>query len=737
MDHFDHGASTGLPPRGQEIIDGVCGDPFFVLGRHNEGPNDSIRAFFPNALTVRLIVLRPRSAPLERPMRRVDDAGFYVGTIKAGARYRFKITWADESEEIADPYSFGLLLSTFDLHLFAQGRLRALDEVFGAQPMTIDGVSGTRFAVWAPNARRVSVIGDFNIWDGRRHPMRLRHEQGVWELFIPHLRPGERYKYEIMAHDGRVLPQKADPVARATERPPATASLVGRAEPFDWTDETWMDHRAARHASDAPISIYEVHAPSWRRPNGDPDRVMSWSELAEALVPYVLEMGFTHIELLPISEYPFGGSWGYQPLGLFAPTARHGSAGDLAGFINTCHMAGIGVIVDWVPAHFPNDIHGLMRFDGTALYEHSDPREGFHTEWNTLIYNFGRNEVRGFLIAAALHWLHCYHIDGLRVDAVASMLYRDYSRAEGHWVPNVHGGRENLEAVAFLRELNESITERHPGALVIAEESTAWPGVTRPVQDGGLGFSYKWNMGWMHDTLAYFRRDPIHRRHHHHDLLFGLHYGFSERYVLPLSHDEVVHGKGSLIARMPGDDWQRHANLRAYFGFMWGHPGKKLLFMGGEIAQRAEWSHDGQVDWPSLDAPLPRGVQSLVRALNQLMRHEPALHRQDCEPDGFRWIIDDDADNSVFVWLRLADGAPPVLVICNLTPLPRHGYRIGLPVPGFWQERLNTDSALFGGSNVGNSGGVHTTTDPSHGYGDSAVFTLPPLGTLFFVAQGV
>jgi len=735
MNDAPQDAHYAFQARVEDLVHGRSGNPFSVLGRHHDGKQDVIRVFFPDARGVRLVSERPRSPAQERAMKLIHPAGLYEAAIRAGARYHLKVAWADDTEVTADPYGFGILLGDADLHLFSEGRLRDMDDVMGAQPMTIDGVSGVRFAVWAPNARRVSVIGNFNIWDARRHPMRLRHSQGIWELFVPNIGPGEPYKYDILAQDGRALPQKADPFARASERPPATASVVAPRGEFVWTDDEWLAARGAFQNLHAPISIYEVHAASWRRPNGDPDRIMSWDQLGETLVPYVKELGFTHIELLPITEHPFGGSWGYQPLGLFSPTARHGSPDSFARFVNTCHAAGLGVILDWVPAHFPSDIHGLAQFDGTALYEHLDHREGFHQDWNTLIYNFGRNEVRGFLIASALSWIRRYHVDGLRVDAVASMLYRDYSRADDAWIPNVFGGRENLEAVAFLRELNEAVSEHAPSAIVIAEESTAWPGVSRPVHDGGLGFAFKWNMGWMHDTLHYMSRDPLWRRHHHHDIMFGLHYGFSERFILPLSHDEVVHGKGSILSRMPGDDWQRHANLRAYFGFMWAHPGKKLIFMGCEFAQAAEWSHDGELDWGALGYPLPRGMQSMIGALNHAYRSHPALHQADTSPDGFRWIVGDDTDNSVFAWLRLAEGAAPVLVICNMTPVPRQSYRIGLPHGGFWREIMNTDAGVFGGSNMGNFGGVHAIAEPSHGYDHSGEFVLPPLSTSYFCVE--
>ncbi|WP_426955843.1 1,4-alpha-glucan branching protein GlgB [Muricoccus radiodurans] len=704
----------------EAILEGRHGDPFAVLGAHD----GILRTFQPGARGVEAV---PRDgAPVV--LEKVHGNGLFEGTAPSGP-YTLRITWDSAVQETEDPYSFGPVLGELDLHLFAEGRHREMGRVFGAHAMTVDGVAGVRFAVWAPNARRVSVVGDFNAWDGRRHPMRLRQEAGVWELFIPRLTPGTRYKYEIVDANGATLPLKADPVAGASRVAPDTSSVVPDPEPHRWADEAWMARRAAAQAPDAPISIYEVHPGSWWR---DADwRAPDWDGLADRLIPYVTGMGFTHIELLPIMEHPFGGSWGYQPLGLFAPTARFGTPSGFSRFVDRCHEAGVGVILDWVPAHFPNDAHGLGRFDGTALYEHADPREGFHKDWNTLIYNFGRHEVRGFLIASALHWLEHYHVDGLRVDAVASMLYRDYSRNAGEWVPNRYGGRENLEAVAFLRELNDIVRDRCPGAIMVAEESTAWPGVSAPTSEGGLGFHYKWNMGWMHDTLHTMQEDPVNRRWHHHGLTFGLVYAFSERFMLPLSHDEVVHGKGSLLGKMPGDDWQKRANLRAYFGFMWTHPGKKLLFMGGEIAQPTEWNHDAQIPWNLLDDSGHRGVQALMRDLNRAYRNLPALHARDADPAGFAWVVMDDAAQSVLAYLRLGrDGDAPVLVVCNLTPVPRHGYRLGVPQAGRWREILNTDADVYGGSGVGNSGGVEAASDPSHGQPASLTLTLPPLATL-------
>jgi 1,4-alpha-glucan branching enzyme len=740
---------------------GRLGDPFALLGPHRLGGDlYQIRVYQPGALGIDILAREGDAGDASAAsaagtgevlttLQAFGGAaadGLFVGQARLSQReaYLLRVRWPDgqggETVQISeDAYAFGLLLGELDIHLLREGRHRELGRCLGAQAIVVDGVPGVRFAVWAPNAQRVSTVGDFNLWDGRRHPMRLRAEAGVWELFIPRLPVGSRYKYEIIGRDGTLLPQKADPVARATEMPPGTASVVAPAENFVWTDSEWMAQRAGRQAPTAPFSAYEVHAGSWLRIVEENGRALNWIEMADRLIPYAVGMGFTHIEFMPVMEHPFGGSWGYQPLSQFAPSARFGAPADFARFVDRCHAAGLGVILDWVPAHFPSDGHGMVYFDGTPLYEHSDPREGFHQDWNTLIFNLGRNEVRGFLIASALEWLERFHVDGLRVDAVASMLYRDYSREAGEWIPNIYGGRENLESVAFLKELNQTVAERCPGALTIAEESTAWPGVTAPVERGGLGFSYKWNMGWMHDTLHYIEYDPLYRRHHHHNLTFGMVYAYSEKFLLPISHDEVVHGKGSLYGKMPGDDWQKLANLRAYFGFMWTHPGKKLLFMGCEFAQIREWNHDGSPEWELLDDPRHRGVQQLVRDLNRIYVAEPALHESDCEPAGFRWLIGDDADNSVFAFLRLSANAAPIIVVCNMTPVTRVDYRIGLPQlvgdpaqSGTWEEILNTDAAFYGGSNIGNSGQIATSAHAANGHPQSIALTLPPLSTLIF-----
>jgi 1,4-alpha-glucan branching enzyme len=704
-------------------------NPFAVLGPHDTPDGRVIRALLPGATKVE--VLRRSDGAVLSPLESRIEYGLFENLIQDRGLYRLRVFWPDAVQEIEDPYSFGLLLGDIDLHLFNEGRHFELAHCLGAQVMTIDGVSGVRFAVWAPNARRVAVVGDFNSWDRRRHPMRVRFGAGIWELFVPRVAPGSKYKFDIVGPDGTTVPWKADPVGRQTEMPPKTASVVPQLDDWCWHDSRWMADRAARQALNAPITIYEVHLDSWLKPDQRDQSVALWDFAIERLLPYLVDMGFTHVELLPITEHPFGGSWGYQPLGLFAPTARFGPPAGLQRFVDALHCANIGIILDWVPAHFPTDPHGLARFDGTALYEHLDPREGFHLDWNTLIYNFGRREVQGFLIASALYWLQHFHVDGLRVDAVASMLYRDYSRKEGEWIPNVHGGRENLEAIGFLRHLNAVVAERCPGSIMVAEESTAWPGVSRPISSCGLGFSYKWNMGWMHDTLNYVSKDPIHRQYHHHDMTFGLLYAFSENFILPLSHDEVVYGKRSLIGKMPGDRWQRFANLRAYFGFMWGHPGKKLLFMGGEIAQEREWNHDRELDWPSLQDPIHAGVQRLVRDLNKLYASEPALHQRDCEPNGFQWTVGDDRANSVFSFVRYAANNPPILVVSNMTPVPRYGYRIGVPFDGTWREIFNSDSEFYGGSNIGNHGEVLAQEFAAHGQLYSVEIVLPPLATIY------
>ncbi|CAN7192657.1 1,4-alpha-glucan branching protein GlgB [Neorhizobium tomejilense] len=718
----------------QALVEGRHGDPFSILGRHQYGNLTVVRALLPGALSVE--VVEADTGKVLAELETIHEGGLFAGVTGSTAPYFFRIRWPDAMQEMEDPYSFPLLLGDLDLHLIGQGTHYDLGRTLGAIPMEVEGVEGVRFSVWAPNARRVSVVGDFNSWDGRRYPMRLRPQAGIWELFIPRLTHGERYKFEILDGSGNLLPQKADPVARASEAAPSTASIVASSKPFRWSDEDWMRRQRADRDREGAMSIYEVHLGSWLRIAEEGNRMLDWVELSQRLIPYVQNLGFTHIEMLPIMEHPFGGSWGYQPLGLFAPTGRHGTPEDFAYFIDRCHQAGIGVILDWVPAHFPTDVWGLAKFDGTPLYEHADPREGFHRDWNTLIYNLGRNEVKGFLIASALEWLEHYHVDALRVDAVASMLYRDYSRNEGEWIPNQYGGRENLEAVEFFKHLNSIIHDRCPHAFTAAEESTAWPGVTRKIEEGGLGFDFKWNMGWMHDTLHYMQDDPVYRKYHHGAMSFGMIYAYSERFILPLSHDEVVHGKGSLMAKMPGDRWQKLANLRAYYGFMWGHPGKKLLFMGGELAQESEWNHDASVVWDLLDSPDHAGVQRLVRDLNTLYAQEPALQFGDLHHEGFEWAVADDAANSVYGMLRSSqDRSSHVLVVSNLTPMPRHGYRIGVPAEGPWEVVLNTDAALYGGSNLGQTE-AWTERQAAHGREFSISAVLPPLATVFLRWRG-
>ncbi|NRP75927.1 1,4-alpha-glucan branching enzyme GlgB [Ensifer psoraleae] len=711
------------------LVDGRHGDPFSILGRHQIGETTVVRSLFPGALAVDL--LHRESNSVLAPMHLVHRGGLFAARTTGPAGHRFRITWPDATQEADDPYSFALLLGQLDLHLIAQGTHYDLARTLGANPLEVEGIAGVRFAVWAPNAGRVSVVGDFNSWDGRRNPMRLRHEAGVWEIFIPGLGPGERYKYELLDCKGNLLPQKADPVARASEAAPSTGSIVASNEPFEWSDHQWMNACRAANKLDGAMSIYEVHLASWLRVVEEGNRHLDWIELSQRLIPYVKRLGFTHIELMPIMEHPFSGSWGYQPLGMFSPTGRYGTPEDFAYFVDRCHAGGIGVLLDWVPAHFPADIWGLARFDGTALYEYEDPREGFHRDWNTLIYNFGRNEVQGFLIASALEWLDRYHVDGLRVDAVASMLYRDYSRKEGEWIPNRHGGRENLEAVEFFKHLNSIIHRRCRHAVTIAEESTAWPNVTRPPEEGGLGFDLKWNMGWMHDSLGYMREDPVHRRYHHSSMTFSMIYAYSERFVLPLSHDEVVHGKGSILGRMPGDQWQRLANLRTYYGFMWGHPGKKLLFMGSEIAQDTEWDHERSVFWDLLDRPEHAALQMLIRDLNGIYRRESSLQFGDYHPSGFEWAVVDDAKNSVLAMLRRSpDDSALMLIVSNFTPVPRYDYRIGVPRPGLWREILNTDAQEYGGSGLVN-GDIRAESRSAHGKELSVNVKLPPLATIF------
>lgn len=739
------GAAPALPPPEQLLAPGALdailraahGDVFSILGPHEVAPGVyDIRVMIPGAETIDLIDFYELRQTGRFEM--VHPSGFFIARVHAPHRpgYRLRIRDASGEHVINDPYLFGTSLSAEEMAAIAGSNDTTFAYIFGAHRASFSDVTGMRFVVWAPSASSVSVTGNFNNWDGRRHPMRARIEAGIWELFIPGIGTGECYKFEIKGPRGELLPLKADPVAFAAEHPPRTASVTHGLPSLTWHDADWIAKRAEGEARKKPVSIYECHLGSWRRVPGEANRFLTYRELAAELIPYVRDLGFSHIELLPITEFPFDGSWGYQPVSMYAPTSRFGTPEDFAAFIDAAHQAGIGVILDWVPAHFPNDPHGLGLFDGTHLYDHADPRQGFHQDWGTCIYNVGRREVSAFLIANARFWLSYYHLDGLRVDAVASMLYLDYSRKPGEWVPNVYGGNENLESIAFLRRMNEVAYQAAPGVMTIAEESTAWPGVSQPTYNGGLGFGFKWNMGWMHDTLRYIGYDPIHRRHHHHDMTFGLLYAFSENFILPISHDEVVHGKGSLLDRMPGDAWQKFANLRAYLGFMFGHPGKKLLFMGCEFAQVREWNHDTSLDWHLLADDRHRGIQNLVRDLNKAYSGTPALYEKDCEASGFQWLVGGDIDNSVFAFARLGaatpDGHSPLAIVAaNFTPVRRESYRIGVPRAGFYREIMNTDASVYGGTNAGNGGGVATQDIASHGEAQSIVLTLPPLATLF------
>jgi 1,4-alpha-glucan branching enzyme len=714
------------------IVNARHGDPFAVLGMHVVNGVVSVRAMLPYAESA-AVVDAVTGVPVAS-LRRIHAGGFFAGTMPnhtAPFAYRLLVRSGTTATEIEDPYRFGLIAGDVDLYLFGEGTHRRLYDMLGAHERIMDGVAGSSFMVWAPSARRVSVVGDFNDWDGRRHPMR-RRTGGIWEIFLPQVAFGSRYKYELLGAAGTLLPLKADPFAFACERSPGTASVVASAGSTNWQDPGWMNRRDTSGRTDAPISIYEVHLGSWQR--GEANRYLTYDEIGDRLIPYVTSMGFTHVELMPIAEHPFDGSWGYQPIGMFAPTSRFGSPQDFARFVDRAHQAGIGVLLDWVPGHFPTDAHGLGRFDGTALYEHVDVRQGFQPDWNTLVFNFGRHEVADFLLANALFWLDRYHIDGLRVDAVASMLYLDYSREYGQWVPNKYGGRENLEAIALLQTVTTVTSGEEPGTLCIAEESTAWPNVTRPAAAGGLGFAYKWNMGWMHDTLGYMREDPINRRYHQDQLTFSFTYSFDENFVLPLSHDEVVYGKRSLLEKMPGDEWQRFANLRSLFGYMYAHPGKKLIFMGGEFGQKREWNHDRSLDWHLLDDARHHGVQEFVRACNTAYREIPALHELDASPAGIEWIISQ-RDESVVAFARRGAAEDAVaVVVTNFTPVVRRDFRLGVPVKGRYRERLNSDMPLFGGSGVTNAA-REAEQAATHGQPYCIIITLPPLATVIFTCE--
>ena len=713
-----------LPAGMQRILEARHHDPFSVLGRHIEKDRAHICIFKPAITAIKI-------SGQQQTLTRIENSDFFIWEGKASEIPElYQLEWEDNLGNVKtgyDPYCFPPQLSDFDLHLFAEGKHWHIQQVLGAHVHQIGNVKGILFATWAPNAERISVIGDFNQWDGRQHPMRVRGSTGVWELFIPGLDAGSLYKFEIRNRHTGHIHTKTDPYGQAFEPRPKTASIVVGNTEYSWTDQAWMEQRPKHDWLHQPTSIYEVHLGSWQRDQGN--EFLNYRELAHQLVAYVSELGFTHIELLPITEHPLDASWGYQTTGYFAPTSRFGCADDFRYFVDYCHQHNIGVLLDWVPAHFPKDEHGLARFDGSALYEHEDPRRGEHRDWGTLIYNFGRNEVKNFLLANALFWLEEFHLDGLRVDAVASMLYLDYSREEHDWIPNIHGSNENLEAITFLRELNALTHSQQPGTVVIAEESTAWPQVTRPTDIGGLGFSMKWNMGWMHDTLKYMAEDPIHRQYHQNQLTFGLLYAFTENFVLPFSHDEVVHGKNSLLNKMPGDEWQRFANLRLLYTYMFTYPGKKLLFMGCEFGQGTEWNHAQNLDWYVLDYPLHRGIKSLVTDLNQLYRNEPCLHVHDFEHDGFEWIDCNDAQHSTLSYVRKwHDGF--IIVVLNFTPVPRENYRIGVPLPGEYRELINSDSEHYAGTNKGNAGIIQTENTPWMGRNASLTLDLPPLAGL-------
>jgi 1,4-alpha-glucan branching enzyme len=728
---------AGLPPdEVDRFVAGEHSDPFRVLGPHRVGDGLEIRVFRPDARRIDIVLDQHPEEPIAA--QKIQQDGFFCATVRNATRdlpYHIRVTAWDGSHYLTrDPYQYGPIMGEVDLHLFAEGQHWNIYDKFGAHLRTIGDATGVYFAVWAPNAQRVSVVGDFNGWDGRVNPMRKLIGSGVWELFLPGIKQGAHYKFEIRAQTGALL-LKSDPFAFFNQHGKSTASLVYDLERYGWNDGGWMESRRTRNWPSSPISIYEVHLGSWRRKAEEGNRHLSYLELTETLLPYVLEMGYTHIELLPVAEHPFEGSWGYQVTNYYAPTSRFGTPDEFRHFIDKCHQVGIGVILDWVPAHFPKDAHALAEFDGTHLYEHMDPRQGEQQDWGTLIFNFGRNEVRNFLIGNALFWLDKYHIDGLRVDAVASMLYLDYSRKPGQWIPNVFGGRENLDAIYFLKRFNEVCYEHFPGIMTIAEESTAWPGVSRPTYLGGLGFGFKWNMGWMHDFLQYMSLDPIFRRFHHGNITFSLLYAFQENFILVLSHDEVVYGKRSLLSKMPGDEWQKFANLRMFLAWMYGHPGKKLLFMGSEFGQWNEWNHDTSLDWQLVSLPPHDGLRRLVQHLNYIYKSEPALWQLDDSYEGFDWIDLHDADNSVVSFLRKSREGDVVAFVVNATPMVRYDYRLGVPESGFYREFINTDAETYGGSNVGNFGGIQTQDVPWMGREHSILIHLPPLATLAFKLQ--
>ncbi len=722
------------------LANGSHRDPFSVLGPHAlpNGVDWIVRALLPGAVSVHLVSQGKKQSSVA--MDRLHSGGVFAAVVSEQelAAYQFDVEYPHARQRIEDTYRFPSLISATDLHLFHEGRHEQAYQFLGANPVSHDGVAGVLFAVWAPNASRVAVVGQFNHWNPASHGMRLLLNSGIWELFIPGIEAGACYKFAITDAAGRTLPLKADPYAQLMEVPSGTASMVKETSEYAWSDQEWMSGRSDRQAVTSPISIYEVHLGSWRRTQDG--SILDYQQTADELIPYLLEMGFTHLQIMPIHSHPFGGSWGYQPVGLFAPTSIYGDPDALCYLIDLAHRHNIGVLLDWVPGHFPMDEHGLGEFDGTHLYEHADPRQGFHPDWKTYIFNYSRPEVVSYLLSNAMYWLEEFHIDGLRFDAVASMLYLDYSREEGEWLANEHGGRENLAAIELLKLVNTRAYSRFPSVMMVAEESTAWPGVTRFVDQGGLGFGFKWNLGWMNDTLQYMQRDPIHRQYHAGEMTFGLVYAFSENFILPISHDEVVHGKRALLEKMPGDNWQKFANLRAYLGFMWGHPGKKLLFMGSEFAQRDEWHHDKSIDWHLLDFPPHQGVQHLVRDLNRFYQAHPALWLADYDDSGFEWLAMGDSTGATLAFIRSGFDARKnkqyrVLVVCNFTPTAYEQYQLGVPGPGRYSERLNTDSYFYGGSNCGNTGVVAAQQVPSHGRDWSLTIALPPLATLFFTLE--
>ncbi len=733
-----------------QLLEGTLDNPSSVLGphpiRYRGQSATAVRSFLPEAQAAWIIDV---PSGVKRPMRRLHPGGFFEAicdgavderarggedaSVEPNAQPKYRIQMTKKSGEVVemqDPYAVPSLLTDLDRYLIGEGRHHQLYDRLGAQIRTVDRIEGVNFSVWAPNAKSVQVVGDFNGWDGRGHAARELEHLGIWELFIPGAKAGEKYKFRILSQDGEWV-DKCDPLGFAAELPPLTASVIADLTIHQWNDDDWMSRRRDWNPMHAPMNVYEVHLGSWQQAPGRTHGWLDYRDLAKRLTDYCHRMNFTHVELMPVSEHPFTGSWGYQTVGYFAPTSRHGSPEDFMYFVDYMHQHGIGVIIDWVPAHFPKDTHGLARFDGSALYEHADRRQGEHPDWGTLIFNYGRNEVKNFLIANALFWLDKYHIDGLRVDAVASMLYLDYSRESDDWIPNQYGGRENLEAIDCLREFNVAVHEQFPGAVTAAEESTAWPGVSRPTYDGGLGFTYKWNMGWMNDTLDYMHKEPVYRSHHQSDLTFSMIYAFTENFMLPLSHDEVVHGKGSLLSQMPGDMWQKFANLRLLYSYMWTHPGKNLLFMGGELAQWTEWNHDDGPAWELLDFDTHRGVQQLISDLNKIVVENPALHQLDFVDEGFEWIDCLNGKDSTLGYLRKGfDGASPILVCCNFTPVVRYDYRMGVPQGGYWKEIFNSDSEAYGGSNVGNYPGCNSTGEGHHGRPDSISLNLPPLSTV-------